>query len=422
MLTFRVGLWLNLVERCFRVAEAESSNLSSPTNLKTPGIFRCPRGFPLGIERTRRQSLLTPMRLAGTLLALLSGWLLCSCASPTNPAPAGMARPLVLVHVMPWFESKAVSGHWGWHWTMGKTDADDGQMASHTRPTLGLYDSSDPKTIATQIALMKASGVDGAIIDWNGTGGFGDYAMIHRNTGLLIAALKQAGLKFALCVEDNPGHRFMQEAKLPRAQAVAKVADSFVWADAHWLDDPDYVRIAGRPALFIFGPQFLSETEWSAIRAQLKSDPLTFALPHLSRRPGIDGAFAWVPVSEGKTVDAPTWTKELASLYAREAKDRRPFVAVAFPGYHDYYAQAGVGKSYGFIDSRDGRTFAESLDQAMKSGAPIVQVATWNDYGEGTVIEPTTAFDERRLEMLQRRLRPGADPADFRKILEAIKR
>ena len=127
----------------------------------------------------------------------------------------------------------------------------------------------------------------------------------------------------------------------------------------------------------------------------------------------IDGAFAWVPVSEGKTVDAPTWTKELASLYAREAKDLRPFVAVAFPGYHDYYAQAGVGKSYGFIDSREGKTFAESLDQAMKSGAPFVQVATWNDYGEGTQVEPTIEHGSRDLTELQRHLRPDADPAAF---------
>lgn len=356
------------------------------------------------------------MRLAGLLMAALSGWLLCSCATPPP------ARPLVLVHVMPWFESKPVSGRWGWHWTMGKTDADNGELASHARPTLGAYDSSDPAVIATQIALMKASGVDGAIIDWNGPEGFADYEMIHRNTGLLIAALKNAGLKFALCVEDNPGHRFIQEKKVSREQAVAKVAASFAWADQQWLNDPAYVRLSGRPVLFIFGPQFLSESEWPAIRAKLKSDPLTFALPHLSRRPGIDGAFAWVPVSGGKTVEAPTWTQELASLYAREAKDQRPFVAVAFPGYHDYYAQAGVGQSYGFIDSRAGQTFAESLDRAMKSGAPIVQVATWNDYGEGTEIEPTTRRGLDDLEAIQRLLRPGADPVELKKILEKHKR
>ena len=352
------------------------------------------------------------MRIAGLLLAAVSGWLLCSCANPTPD------RPLVLVHVMPWFESKPVSGRWGWHWTMDKTDPDKGALATHDRPLLGPYDSGDPAVIATQVALMKAAGIDGAIIDWNGPDGFADYAMIHRNTTLLIAELKKAGLKFAVCVEDNPGHRFMKEGQLTRAQATAKVAASFAWADEHWLTDPAYVRVANRPLLMIFGPQYLEEAEWSAIRANLKQNPLTFALPHLSRRPGVDGAFAWVPVSEGKTAARETWTAEHAALYAGEQKTGRPFVAVAFPGYRDFYAQAGAGKSYGSIDYREGQTFAESFDQAMKSGSPIVQIATWNDYGEGTGIEPTAERGRRDLEVIMRRLRPDADPAELRKILE----
>ncbi len=358
------------------------------------------------------------MRLWGILL--LTSWAQFIVA--TTPDPACVARPLVLVHVMPWFESKSVNGHWGWHWTMGKTEPDKGALASHDRPTFGPYDSSDPAILATQVALMKAAGIDGAIIDWNGPDGFDDYAMIHRNTAHLIAELKKAGLKFALCVEDNPGNRLIQERKLTRAQATTKVAAAFSWADTHWLNDPAYVRLTGRPALFIFGPQFLSEAEWPAIRATLNSNPLTFALPHLSRRPGTDGAFAWVPVSEGKAVTATTWSAEHAALYAAERKAGRPFVAVAFPGYRDFYAQAGAGKSYGAIDYRDGQTFAESFDLAMKSGSLIVQVATWNDYGEGTGIEPTTERGTRDLEVIMRRLRPGTDPAELKKILEKHKR
>lgn len=156
------------------------------------------------------------MRLWGIMLLTTWAWL--GAAEPPACAP----RPMVLVHVMPWFESKSVSGRWGWHWTMGQTDPDKGVLASHDRPAFGPYDSGDPAVIATQVALMKAVGIDGAIIDWNGPDGFDDYAMIHRNTTLLIAELKKAGMKFALCIEDNPGHRFMKERKLTRAQATPK--------------------------------------------------------------------------------------------------------------------------------------------------------------------------------------------------------
>ena len=38
---------------------------------------------------------------------------------------------------------------------------------------------------------------------------------------------------------------------------------------------------------------------------------------------------------------------------------------------------------------------------ALKSSSEIIQVATWNDYGEGTMIEPTKEFGYRYLEFLQ---------------------
>jgi len=41
------------------------------------------------------------------------------------------------------------------------------------------------------------------------------------------------------------------------------------------------------------------------------------------------------------------------------------------------------------------------LDRAFASNAPFVQIATWNDWGEGTSIEPSREFKYRDLEILQ---------------------
>jgi hypothetical protein len=292
---------------------------------------------------------------------------------------------------------------------MGKADPTKGEVAAHARPLIGPYDSADPAVIAYQVALMKAAGIDGAIIDWNGPGGFPDYAMIHRNTGLLIAELRRAGLRFAICAEDNPGNRFLRESGRTRAEATARVAASFAWLDQHWLRDEAYLRIGGRPVLLLFGPQYLEPTEWREIRRALTTDPLVLALPHLRARLGADGGFAWIPVSGGKDVEPAAATAALAHLYGGLRADRA-FAAVAYPGYRDYYAEAGAGRSFGRIEAQGGDTFARSLDQALASGAALVQVATWNDYGEGTVIEPTVADGHRHLRTLRRRLAPqGAD-------------
>jgi len=42
-----------------------------------------------------------------------------------------------------------------------------------------------------------------------------------------------------------------------------------------------------------------------------------------------------------------------------------------------------------------------TFKMALKSSSEIIQVATWNDYGEGTMIEPTKEFGYRYLEFLQ---------------------
>ena len=39
---------------------------------------------------------------------------------------------------------------------------------------------------------------------------------------------------------------------------------------------------------------------------------------------------------------------------------------------------------------------------ALQSNSELIQIATWNDYGEGTMIEPTKEFAYRYLERLQR--------------------
>lgn len=325
-------------------------------------------------------------------------------------------KPLVLVHVMPWFEAPPTHSQWGWHWSMDQTQPAQGKIAAHVHPLIGPYDSANPKVIAYQVALMKAAGIDGAIIDWNGLGGFSDYAMMHHNTSLLIEALKRSQLQFAICAEDNSGRRFESETHLSRPDSLQKLTQSFQWLDTHWLTDPAYVKIQNHPALFLFGPQYLEPTEWLKIQSGLHTQPFTFCLPHLKPAAPLHTFFAWIPVREGQSLPLETCLQELDQLYADTTQPVK--AAVAFPGYHDFYREAHQGKSYGFIHDREGVTFQKTLDQAFQSKAPIIQIATWNDYGEGTVIEPTQEAGHRYLEILQQKIKPGANPAALRQITQ----
>jgi hypothetical protein len=98
--------------------------------------------------------------------------------------------------------------------------------------------------------------------------------------------------------------------------------------------------------------------------------------------------------------------------FYQKAADWDYLVAGAFPGFHDIYKEAGVGDGYGYLDAREGDTFAFTLQTALDSDPDVVQLITWNDFGEGTIIEPTAEFAYRYLEMLQEAQRSHINP-DF---------
>jgi hypothetical protein len=76
-------------------------------------------------------------------------------------------------------------------------------------------------------------------------------------------------------------------------------------------------------------------------------------------------------------------------------------VTSAFPGFNDIYKEAGVSQGYGFLDSENGATFQSTLQRALSRDPDVIQLVTWNDYGEGTIIEPTREFGYQYLEIVQ---------------------
>jgi len=101
---------------------------------------------------------------------LLRGFI-CFVVVLFTPDSTWAKGPLVLAHYIPWYQTKPVSGVWGWHWTMNHFNPEqvleNGQReaASHDYPLLGLYDCSDSDVLECQVLQMKFSGIQGVIIN-----------------------------------------------------------------------------------------------------------------------------------------------------------------------------------------------------------------------------------------------------------------
>lgn len=331
-----------------------------------------------------------------------------------------MTKPqrLLMAHYMPWYESKPVSGQWGWHWTMNhynpdKVEAETGgvkaqpgrqQGASQFRPLIGLYDSGDMDALKCQVALMKLAGIDGVIIDWYGNEDFNDYAILNRNTLKLIPLLQQAGLRFAICFEDQSVARKVDGGRFAATEAVAHGQRLMGWMNENFFANPAYLQLDGRPVLLTFGEPYYKDEQWNQIFSGLTTKPLYFTEHVIRAKTAAIGAFDW-PVPKDGVEGA---LREQNAFYER-AGSWPYFIAAAYPRFQDIYVQAGVHASWGRIDDRGGRTYTETLQRALQSQARIVQLVTWNDWGEGTQIEPSQEFGYRDLETTQKMRRQHLD-------------
>jgi hypothetical protein len=333
----------------------------------------------------------------------------------------GGTKP-VMVHYMPWFQNpySLGTGNWGYHWTLNHFNPntisptnDEDEIASWYYPLIGPYDSSDPAVLEYHVLLMKLGGIDGMIVDWYGPDNYYDYLINNQRTLDIFNYAQKAGLKFSLCYEDSTiqaeiNGGCMNGVCVTADNAITHAQGEMLYAQTNFFVYTNFLKWNNQPIFLNFGPQyFYSSADWTSIFSVLNaSNQPAFFTENNCLAPAGQGAFDWPPMQLSQTnAQSPTepvlsnaaLTGYLAAFDASAAA-WPAFVSTAFPRFHDIYAQAGVSPSYGYLPDQSGNTLRETLSRAMTNDSAVIQIATWNDYGEGTIIEPTVAGSEPTTE------------------------
>ena len=306
----------------------------------------------------------------------------------------------VYMHYMSWFEAPSQSGYWGWHWTMNNMDPNVidpatglRQIASHFYPKIGPYDSADPDVIEYHLLLMKYCGIDGVLIDWYGVDGTNsDIQNLLDNANALINQTQKFGLSFGLVLED----RF--------AASISDVQNNISYAAQNYFSQPNYIRtgVSNEPLLGVFGPiTYQQESDWGQILPRAGENVQFLTLWNESGDAGMyaDGEYAWIYEDETKD----NYLTLLENFYANRAPSLNRVLGVAYPGFEDFYAEGNAGAGYFTIPRNGGQTLQNTLALAEQysDNIDMLQLATWNDFGEGTVFEPTMEFGFDYLVALQ---------------------
>jgi hypothetical protein len=294
------------------------------------------------------------------VLALLVGLPL-----PAQAQSAG--DPLVLAFYYPWFDNNT----WSYD-TLSDLPAEP-------------YVSADRGVMGRQIDQAKAAGIDAFLVAWYGPGGG------NQTEPNLAALLEEAGARnFKIGVLFETTSPFFGGSGDAQA-ALQHLQNSHV-------NHPAFLRVDGRPVVFFWRPTLYSVETWRAIRAAV--DP-NFSQIWISE--GVDTAY--LAIFDGHHLYSNTWNppadlnavnqKFAARVAAARASGAYKFwVATVMPGYDDVKIRGGGGFARG---REDGNYFAQSWQAAIASRPNWIVINSFNEWPEGSYIEPSAAFGDRYL-------------------------
>ena len=254
------------------------------------------------------------------------------------------------------------------------------------------YSTQDPNVLRKQIQQAKDLGIYAFAVDWYGE----RRPFLDRSYALLqqIAAQNQfyVGLMYDETEEDN-GH-----ATDDALEAMDKAYRAYIGPSAPHRQA--YLTYQGRPVIFIFPKR--GHTDWSRVREQVNSWETPPLLIYKDEPPApyggaFDGFYAWVhPGPKGWSADGSEWGEQYLETFYQKTKNKYPdklLVGTAWPGFNDTKASWSLNRH---MDRRCGKTFEDTLRVFRRHDdgshpMPFLLIATWNDYEEGTEIEPGIA-------------------------------
>jgi glycoprotein endo-alpha-1,2-mannosidase len=276
---------------------------------------------------------------------LLLGLLLVLCLPATAHAGVGVSA-----FYYPWYGTSADDGTYQ-HWAqLGHTPPND--IASSYYPARGLYSSSDAIVVGEQMSEIRDAGIDEIAVSWWGKGSPED----SRLAGVVAAA---------------------------RADGISVAAHLEPYVDrsvASTVSDLAYLRTYGITTFYVYRPFDFPVAQWAAAKTALHAGGVTLfgqtALVGAAAAAGFDGIY---------TYDIVTYGAGMFRRLCAEARARHLLCAPSVgPGYD---ARRGSGDPR-IKQRRQGATYDSMWKMAIASGADRVTITSFNEWHEGTQIEP----------------------------------
>lgn len=272
-------------------------------------------------------------------------------------------------------------------------------IASVYMPVIGTYDSGDPDLAEYHILLAKAVGIDAFIIDYFGHATQGITEIDVEQIKVLLKQAEQLDFKIALCFNDDSCFPPLQTQVKNRAEAVQHALTIIQYAEEHFFSSTAYLRIENKPLLILencgksnpaWDWPFFTVAEWDQLQSQLKSD-LFVIQNYQSQMYGVDFS-QWESVAPGVNIyfsDYDTDEMFWENCQNAVSKGRYQFISgIVNPGYDDRGCGGSGDRGPRVFSRRQGEKYSATWEDNLRNQAQFIQIGTWNNYAQGTGIEP----------------------------------
>jgi glycoprotein endo-alpha-1,2-mannosidase len=280
--------------------------------------------------------------------------LVVALAVPANAVAGGR----VSAFYYPWYGTSATDGSYQ-HWSQdGHAPPND--IASSYYPAIGLYSSSDSLVIDAQMGEIHAAGIDEIAVSWWGRGSPEDLRM-----PAIVASATKHGITVAAHIEPYHG------------RSVESIANDIAYL----------AGLYGISTYYVYRALDFSPADWA------ENHPLLHPVPDITvyAQTALAGAAAAARFDGVYTYDIVTYGGNTLHRLCTEAHAMHLLCAPSVgPGYD---ARRGSGDP-AIKPRRQGQTYDAMWRAAISSGADSVTITSFNEWHEGTQIEP--AMPRRR--------------------------
>jgi hypothetical protein len=314
--------------------------------------------------------------------------LVAGAAALPFPAYGATADKQVLAFYYGWYGAPPRDKAWT-HWQNVDTAAGKIGNTAHY-PTAGPYDSLDPATVARHLDLAAGNGITGFIASWWGRG--------DRTDQQLKLLLKAAGRR-----------KIAITAYVEQAKSADALASDILYVYQHYMHSAAWLKLGSKPVIFLFDRvlQTIGLDGWKVARARIeKTAPgaIVFAgtansLDEIAARKSLFDVLHIYSLQfeAAKHADDADWRKAFYGGWVKAQAGLKATTATVMPGFDD--SRAPDRDKPILFDRGDGSPYARLWQAAIAAKPDWVLIVSFNEWHEGSEIEPSRENGERELAM-----------------------